>query len=76
MDIKEKARKISVLRASRLVLALDSLSGRQDSVKRVILLYSSKLRFKASVCSSLCSQFFEELVYGLKIAKLAKINQI
>jgi hypothetical protein len=26
MDIKEKARKISVLRASRLVLALDSLS--------------------------------------------------
>ena len=31
MDIKEKARKISVLRASRLVLALDSLSGRQDS---------------------------------------------
>jgi hypothetical protein len=47
MDIKEKARKISVLRASRLVLALDS--SREDRIRTCDPCVPNAVRYRAAL---------------------------
>jgi hypothetical protein len=76
MDIKEKARKISVLRASRLVLALDS--SREDSTRTqtsmTIKVLKNREHHRAARFGWSVHRVFQLPILGSTNSKIVKID--